>query len=94
MVRAAALCDQMVRAEDLPTRIREGVDAPASAVGPLMDVISAGGAEKWPTLAEVEKHYVARVIAHTGGNKQAAARLLGVDRKTLKRMIDRHNLAE
>jgi ActR/RegA family two-component response regulator len=32
-----------------------------------------------------------RVLAHTGGNKQAAARLLNVDRKTLDRMIKRHS---
>jgi hypothetical protein len=32
------------------------------------------------------------VLAHTRGNKQAAARLLGVDRKTLDRMIKRHNI--
>jgi hypothetical protein len=32
------------------------------------------------------------VLEHTRGNKQAAARLLGVDRKTLDRMIKRHNI--
>jgi DNA-binding NtrC family response regulator len=49
------------------------------------------GAE-WPPLSEIEGRYVERVLAHTRGNKQAAARLLGVDRKTLQRMIERHNL--
>lgn len=45
--------------------------------------------EEWPLLSEVEGRYVARVLAHTRDNKQAAARLLGVDSKTLIRMIKR-----
>jgi hypothetical protein len=32
------------------------------------------------------------VLRHTGGNKQAAARVLGIDRTTLQRMIKRHGL--
>jgi len=32
------------------------------------------------------------VLEHTGGNKQAAARILAVDRKTLDRMIKRHQI--
>jgi two-component system, NtrC family, response regulator AtoC len=44
------------------------------------------------SLAEVEGRHVARVLAHTGGNKQAASRILGVDRKTLDRMLKRHNI--
>ena len=46
----------------------------------------------WVTLSEIEGRYVARVLEHTLGNKQAAARLLAVDRKTLDRMIKRHNI--
>src|SRR5215510_7521960 len=49
-------------------------------------------AEDWVTLSEVEGRYVARVLEHTGGNKQAAARVLAVDRKTLDRMIKRHHI--
>jgi DNA-binding protein Fis len=40
----------------------------------------------------VEGRYVQRVLGYTGGNKQAAARLLDVDRKTLDRMIKRHKI--
>jgi Nif-specific regulatory protein len=48
--------------------------------------------EDWVTLSEIEGRYVARVLKHTGGNKQAAARVLSVDRKTLDRMIKRHHI--
>lgn len=41
------------------------------------------------TLAENESRYVEQVLAHTGGNKQAAARILNIDRKTLNRIIQR-----
>lgn len=48
--------------------------------------------EDWVTLSEIEGRYVARVLEHTRGNKQAAARVLSVDRKTLDRMIKRHHI--
>ena len=32
--------------------------------------------EEWVPLAEIEGRYVAKVLAHTRGNKQAAARVL------------------
>ena len=43
-------------------------------------------------LAQIEARHVACVLAHTHGNQQAAARILGIDRTTLKRMIKRHGL--
>ena len=48
--------------------------------------------DDWVSLSVVEGRYVARVLEHTGGNKQAAARILAVDRKTLDRMIKRHHI--
>jgi DNA-binding NtrC family response regulator len=48
--------------------------------------------ENWPFLEDIERVYVAHVLNHTKGNKQAAARILNVDRKTLDRMIKRHQL--
>lgn len=53
---------------------------------------SAPVADDWVTLSVIEGRYVARVLEHTGGNKQAAARVLAVDRKTLDRMIKRHHI--
>jgi two-component system response regulator AtoC len=95
VVRAVALCDQIVRAEDLPERIRKS-GAPAGSPQVETPVVEEAAnvvaAEEFPKLAEIEGRYVARVLAHTRGNKQAASRLLGVDRKTLERMIKRHNI--
>ena len=51
----------------------------------------AGGEEMsadLPSLDELEKRYVARVLTFTKGNISKAAKILGIDRKTLYRMRD------
>jgi DNA-binding NtrC family response regulator len=105
VVRAAALCEHTVRPEDLPERIRlaqetttqHGAHArqadAAQPPPPHGDADAAKASEQWVPLSEIEGRYVRRVLEHTRGNKQAAARLLGIDRKTLQRMIARHNLS-
>jgi len=49
----------------------------------------AGGVEMltdFPSLNELERRYVTRVLTYTKGNMSKAAKILGVDRKTLYRM--------
>jgi two-component system response regulator HydG len=46
------------------------------------------------TLAEVERRYVNRVLTILGGNKTRAAEVLGIDRRTLHRKIDRWDGAD
>ena len=65
---------------------------------PPLRKISNGVSEKsviddWVTLSVIEGRYVARVLEYTRGNKQAAARVLSIDRKTLDRMIKRHQIS-
>jgi transcriptional regulator of acetoin/glycerol metabolism len=89
VVRAAAMCDGIIRVQDLPERIREyRVEQLPTNVEALADASE----QDWPQLSEIEGRYVARVLQHTAGNKQAASRVLGVDRKTLDRMIKRHHI--
>jgi DNA-binding NtrC family response regulator len=45
--------------------------------------------EDWPTLEELERRYIDRVLERTGGNKTSAAAVLGVDRRTLQRLFAR-----
>jgi DNA-binding NtrC family response regulator len=41
------------------------------------------------TLADTEAEQVRRVLAATSGNKSRAAKILGIERKTLYRKLDR-----
>lgn len=45
--------------------------------------------DDWPTLSVLSKRYIHRALAHTGGNKTRAADLLGIDRRTLNRILAR-----
>ena len=88
VVRAVALCDGTIRVKDLPTRVRNYSQAPVTTNGHSMEASE----EQWVPLSTIEGRYVAQVLEHTRGNKQAAARVLAVDRKTLDRMIKRHHI--
>jgi ActR/RegA family two-component response regulator len=46
-------------------------------------------AEDWPTLDVLRLRYIHRAIEHTGNNKTRAAELLGIDRRTLNRILAR-----
>jgi len=90
--RAVALCKGIVRPEDLPERIRE-----YRLTEVVNDEVMKTNTEEkpeneWFSLAQVEGQYVKSVLQYTGNNKQRAARILQVDRKTLDRMIQRHKI--
>jgi two-component system response regulator HydG len=93
VVRAAAMCDGTIRVVDLPERVRNYRAEVEVVNGAEPTTAQGAAAQDWPSLGEVEGRYVARVLEHTGGNKQAAARLLGVDRKTVERIVRRQNPA-
>jgi DNA-binding NtrC family response regulator len=44
------------------------------------------------TLADVEAEHIQRVLAATGGNKTTAARILAIDRKTLREKLKNYNI--
>lgn len=93
VVRAVALSAGLVRPEDLPEHIRNyQAPAPGEAEINAGAMSHAASDEKWLTLAEMEARYVKRALDHTKGNKQAAARLLNVDPKTIERMIQRYEI--
>ncbi|MFN7146165.1 MAG: sigma 54-interacting transcriptional regulator, partial [Myxococcota bacterium] len=83
--RAVALTrfDQ-VMLEDLPEKLREW--------RPSQVVVAAEDPTELPPLEEVERRYILRVLGAVGGNKTEASRVLGLDRKTLYRKLERYGV--
>jgi transcriptional regulator with PAS, ATPase and Fis domain len=72
--RAYVLSDgDLIDEEDLPERLRKAEKIPLS--------------EGLAPLEEIEKRYIAKVLKETGGNRTRAAKILGIDRKTLYRKV-------
>jgi DNA-binding NtrC family response regulator len=53
--------------------------------------LARSAAERRLTLRELEVRYIDEIMQITGGNKVHAAKILGVDRKTLYRRAERRN---
>ena len=70
----------LIMPDDLPETVRKAEAAPA------------GGDESLLSLEEVEKRHLGKVLRETGGNKVRAARILGIDRRTLYRMAERFGM--
>jgi two-component system response regulator HydG len=67
--------------DDLPEKIRDyrSADATIPGLGP----------EEVLTMDEVERRYITRVLKQVDGNKTLAAEMLGLDRRTLYRKLER-----
>ncbi len=59
-------------------------DASASFSDPEPDL-----SNDWPELEVLRLRYIHRMIKHAGGNKSHAAKMLGIDRRTLNRTLAR-----
>jgi two-component system response regulator AtoC len=71
-----------VTVDDLPEKIRQyRADRLVFATDDLTEVL---------TIDELERRYIQRVLTLVGGNKSRAADLLGLDRRTLYRRLDRY----
>ncbi len=69
-----------------PVAATETVDATAAATP--AEVLARLDADL-PSLAVLQRRYIDRVLERTGRNKTRAARMLGIDRRTLNRMLAR-----
>jgi two-component system, NtrC family, response regulator HydG len=69
-----------LKISDLPPHIN-------GLVGKIGSTESVGEAR---TLREVERRHILRVLEETGGNHALAARVLGIDRRTLYRKLNKY----
>lgn len=52
-----------------------------------IDATVGRGSNVRPTLAELERDYIDRILTETHGDKNAAAKILGISVRTLQRMF-------
>ena len=74
-----------IHPEHLPLHIQNQGQKASSELA----IQSVNVVEQWISLAQMQTKYAVQVLEHTGGNKQKAARLLDIDRKTLTRILNR-----
>jgi two-component system response regulator AtoC len=80
MERAVALCRlDHITVDDLPDTLHEYQRSKL--------VVAAVSPTELVTLHEMERRYVHKVLTSVGGNKTVAARLLGIDRRSVYRRL-------
>ena len=72
--------------EDLPAKLQSD-QVRSSARSPLSALF-----EDLPALDELERRYLLYVLEVAGGNRTRAAEILGIDRRTLYRMVERYGI--
>ena len=90
MTRAAALCSGgIITIDCLPP----GIVAAAhnAALSPGNDPVSTLATDR-PTIAELQRRYLQLILTEVGGNRRRAASVLGVNRRTIQRLIARYDL--
>ena len=81
MERAVALCRlDEITVDDLPAKVQEHQSSKI--------VITTESPGELITLDEMERRYVRQVLSAVGGNKTHAARILGIDRRSLYRRLE------
>jgi DNA-binding NtrC family response regulator len=82
MERAVALTEyDEITVEDLPERVRKHRSSHV--------VVASNDPSELVSLEEVERRYILKVLDAVGGNKTMAGKILGLDRKTLYRKMER-----
>jgi len=86
---------QVIQPDDIPTggALRGGLPGDEAAAFPSDETLGQSyHAAREQVLASFERRYLTWLVAQAGGNMSKAARLAGVDRTTLYRLMERHGL--
>jgi DNA-binding NtrC family response regulator len=91
--------EQMIQPDDIPL-YEDGPDwSPPDAVPAAVPVLGAGlddafHVAKDRIIGQFEREYLTRLVTRAAGNMSKAARLAGIDRTTLYRLMDKHGLSK
>ena len=77
---------ERIDVRDLPAHVRDPAPADTDEIDVELDQAAAG----LLPLAELHRRYALRVLAQVGGNRLRAAKILGIHRATLHRLLDNH----
>jgi two-component system response regulator AtoC len=73
-----------ITVEDLPEKVRAHRSSHV--------IVAGSDPSELVPMDEVERRYILRVLDAVGGNKTLAAQVLGFDRKTLYRKLERYGV--
>ena len=83
--RACALCDDdLIRVSDLPPHVIKQVGGPIEVSGGSLPI----GKKLDDFVSETEKRFIDETIKHNAGNREKAAKMLGISMATLYRKIE------
>ena len=90
IAHAVAVCNtSLITVDDLPSRIVERALPPIPVKPRAVSLI-----DDRPSLAELDRRYAQLILSETEGNKSRAAEILGIDRRTIYRLLEMSEAAE
>src|SRR5262249_58469412 len=90
LTHAAALASKgQITLDCLPQHIAEAAGAmkEEATAAPPNDIIA-----DWPTMEELQRRYLQLTLARSSGNRSRAASALGLDRRTVQRMLAKYQI--
>jgi len=91
MTHAAALCSGgLITIDCLPSTVvaaRHGLNATFLGDDPVSTLVSDR-----PSMEELQRRYLRLILTEVGGNRRRAASMLGLNRRTIQRLIARYDL--
>ncbi len=91
MTHAAALCSGgLITIDCLPSTVvaaRHGLNVTSLGDDPVSTLVSDR-----PSMEELQRRYLRLILTEVGGNRRRAASMLGLNRRTIQRLIARYDL--
>ena len=92
----------MITIDDLPSEIYDSHEPSSLGSAQSGGVVPANGVERTnhvsvqgsPRLEDLEKAHIVEILRQQNGNKARTARILGIHRRKLYRLLERYGIAE